>query len=154
MHLTKFGKQLNKEEAYLKTCGINIADDVKTQFYVEQMIDSGIFSKEDIIAWESDLQDKDWGDAVLYFEERMEDEDKYTEVLGGAEKRTRFESAQTAQERHGVQEEQREQEISNNERMQAYITSTTWTIDGARWTHGGARKCVQNFTNRGTRSCT
>ena len=63
MHLTKFGIQLNKEQAYLKTCGINIADDVKTQFYVEQMIESGIFSKQDIIAWESDLQDKDWGDA-------------------------------------------------------------------------------------------
>ena len=44
MHLTKFGIQLNKEQAYLKTCGINIADDVKTQFYVKQMIDSGIFS--------------------------------------------------------------------------------------------------------------
>ena len=53
----------------------------------------------------------------------MEDEDKYTEVLGGSEKRTRFESAQTAQERHDAQEEQRKQEISNNERMQAYIGS-------------------------------
>ena len=93
MHLTKFGIQLNKEQAYLKTCRINIADDVKTQFYVEQMIDSGIFSKLDIIAWESDLQAKEWGDAVLYFAERMEDKDKYTEVLGGLKKRTRFKSA-------------------------------------------------------------
>ena len=59
MHVTKFGKQLNKEQAYLKTCGINIDDDVKTQFYVEQMIDSGIFSKQDIILWESELQNKD-----------------------------------------------------------------------------------------------
>ena len=68
------------------TCGIKITDDVKAQFYVEQMIDSGIFSKVDIIAWESDLQDKEWADAVLFFEARMEDEDKYTEVLGGSEK--------------------------------------------------------------------
>ena len=54
---------------------------------------------------------------------RMEDEDKYTEVLGGSEKRTRFESTQTVKERHAAQEEQQEQEISNNECMQAYIGS-------------------------------
>ena len=42
------------------------------------MIDSGIFSKQDIILWESDLQSKDWSDAVIYFEASMEDEDKYT----------------------------------------------------------------------------
>ena len=59
MHLTKFRKQLNKEQAYFKTCGVNIDDDVKTQLYVEQMIDSGIFSKQDIILWESELQNKD-----------------------------------------------------------------------------------------------
>ena len=53
----------------------------------------------------------------------MEEEDKYTEVLRGLEKRTRFESAQTVKERHAVQEEQQEQEISNNERMQADIGS-------------------------------
>ena len=105
MHLTKFGIQLNKEQTYLGTCGIKITDDVKAQFYVKQMIDSGIFSKVDIIAWESDLQDKEWADAVLFFEARMEDEDKYTEVLGGLEKRTRFESAQTINERQAAQEE-------------------------------------------------
>ena len=74
-------------------CGINIDGNVKTQFYVEQMIDSGIFSKQDIILWESELQDKDWADALLFFESSMEDEDTYTVVLGGTAKRTRFESA-------------------------------------------------------------
>ena len=88
------------------------------------MIDSGIFSKQDIILWESELQNKDWSDAVLYFEASMEDEDKYTEVLGGSEKRTRFESAQNAaEESRDNHEEQREQEITNNERMQAYTGS-------------------------------
>ena len=53
----------------------------------------------------------------------MEDEDQYTEVLGGSEKRTRFESAQTVNERQAAQEEQHEQEILNNERMQAYLSS-------------------------------
>ena len=66
---------------------------MKTQFYVEQMIDSGIFSKQDIILWESELQNKDWADALLFFESSMEDEDTYTAVLGGTAKRTRFESA-------------------------------------------------------------
>ena len=124
MHVNKFGKQLNKEQAYLKMYGINTDGDVKTQFYVEQMIDSGIFSKQDIILWESDLQGKDWADALLFFESSTENEDTYTAVLGGTTKRTRFESAQnTAEECRDEHEEQREQEITNNERMQAYIGS-------------------------------
>ena len=54
----------------------------------------------------------------------MEDKDKYTEVLRGSEKRTRFESAQNAaEESRDDHEEQRKQEITNNEQMQDYIGS-------------------------------
>ena len=40
MHITKFGKQLDKEQEYLKFAGIEISDASKLQFYSEQMIDS------------------------------------------------------------------------------------------------------------------
>ena len=66
MHVTKFGKQLDKEQKYLKTCGIKIDDDTKTQFYTEQMIDSGMFAKKDIIDWE-DEDIKTWKKARTFF---------------------------------------------------------------------------------------
>ena len=49
MHISKFGKHLRKEQIHLKSGNININNDAKTQFCVEQMIDSCIFDKPDII---------------------------------------------------------------------------------------------------------
>ena len=45
MHISKFRKHLTKEQKYLKTCGIEIDEEKKIQFYVKQMIDSAMFEK-------------------------------------------------------------------------------------------------------------
>ena len=74
MHVTKFGKQLDKEQKYLQTCGIKIDEDARIQFYTEQMIDSGMLAKTDIIDWE-DEDDKTWKKARIFFELSMEEED-------------------------------------------------------------------------------
>ena len=49
IHIAKFTRQLDKQQAYLKTTGINILDKNKLQFYAEQMIDSKRFDKRDIL---------------------------------------------------------------------------------------------------------
>ena len=53
MHISKFGKHLTKEQKYLKTCGIESDEEAKIQFYVEQMIDSTMSEKREIIEWEN-----------------------------------------------------------------------------------------------------
>ena len=53
MHITKFAKHLDNRQEYLSTTGIKITDDDKLQFYLEQMIDSTIFSKQEIVAGRS-----------------------------------------------------------------------------------------------------
>ena len=40
MHITKFGKQLDEEQEYLQSAGIESSDTSKLQFYTKQMIDS------------------------------------------------------------------------------------------------------------------
>ena len=52
IHIWKLTKQLDKQQAYLKTTGIKILDKNKQQFYTEQMIDSSRLDKRDIIEWE------------------------------------------------------------------------------------------------------
>ena len=66
MHVSKFGLKLNKEQKYLKTCGITIDEDAKVQFYTEQMINSGMFEKKDVIEWE-DVKVKTWTHATFFF---------------------------------------------------------------------------------------
>ena len=53
MHITKFGKNLRKHQEYLQTCDIRIDNETKTQFYLEQMIDSTMFEKRKITEWEN-----------------------------------------------------------------------------------------------------
>ena len=52
MHITKFAKELNKQQKYIKTTGITISEKSKLQFYTEQMINIRMFDKRDIINWE------------------------------------------------------------------------------------------------------
>ena len=88
MHVSKFGLKLDKEQKYLKTCGIIIDEESKVQFYGEQMINSGMFEKRDIIEWE-EVSVKSWTQATFYFEARMDEEDTYMAVVGGTAKKTR-----------------------------------------------------------------
>ena len=114
MHISKFGKHLTKEQKYLKTCGIDIDDEAKTQFYIEQMIDSCIFEKKDIIEWEN-WQNKTYKEAKTFFEQPVNNDDIYSNVVGGTAKRTRFESAIHTREQHP--EQRNDVEISSNERV-------------------------------------
>ena len=49
MHITKFAKNLEKDQTYLQTTGIVISEASKLQFYTDQMIDSEMFDKQDIV---------------------------------------------------------------------------------------------------------
>ena len=53
MHITKFAKRLDRHQAYLATAGIEITDESKLQFYIEQMVDCAMFEKREIVAWEN-----------------------------------------------------------------------------------------------------
>ena len=92
MHITKFGKKLSKHQEYLQICGIKIDDETKTQFYVEEMIDSVMFEKREFIAWENAV-DKWYKEATDFFKKIVDDDETYTSVVGGTAKRARFESA-------------------------------------------------------------
>ena len=83
----------------------------KVQLYSEQMVDSGMFDKRDIIEWE-DVSDKTYTHATYYFEARMDEEDTYTDVIRGTTKKTRFESAQNTREdpQQDAPQEQRDDE--------------------------------------------
>ena len=94
MHITKFGKKLRKHQEYLKVCGVKIDNETKMQFYVEEMIDSAMFEKCDIVAWEN-ADDKCYNKVTSFFEKLVDNKETYTSVVGGKAKRGRFESAKT-----------------------------------------------------------
>ena len=104
---------MTKEQKYLRTCGIEIDNEAKNQFYVEQMIDSCMFEKKDIIEWEN-WQNKTFSEAKAFFEQLVDDDDIYTNVVGGTAKRTRFESVIHTREEHQP-EQQNDESISSNE---------------------------------------
>ena len=51
-HLTAFGKQLDDNQTTLIRSDITISDDDKLQFYLEQMYDSNMFEKAEMMEWE------------------------------------------------------------------------------------------------------
>ena len=94
MHITKFAKQLDRQQAYLKTTGINITEESKLQFYTKQILDRAMFDKRNIIEWEDRTKDmKTWALATKYFEQLVTSEERYTSMVGGTAKKARFESA-------------------------------------------------------------
>ena len=84
IHIKKFTRQLNKQQSYLKTVGINILDKHKLQFLAEQMINSKRFDKWYIIEWEDRTQDmKTWSNATKYFKKLVASEEMYANLVGG-----------------------------------------------------------------------
>ena len=70
MHFTKFAKNLDKQQKYLKITGA-ISDESELQFFTEQMINNGIFHKKDIINWEDRTNiNKTWAKAKSTFRRR------------------------------------------------------------------------------------
>ena len=80
------------------------------------MIDSCMFEKKDIIEWEN-WQNKTFRDAKSFFEQLVDNDDIYTNVVGGTAKRTRFESAIHTREEQQP-EKHNDEAISSNERIQ------------------------------------
>ena len=69
MHITKFAKQLTKQQASLQTTGINISDESKLKLYTDQIIHNEMFDKRDIIDWEDRIKaHKTWPEAIKYFQ--------------------------------------------------------------------------------------
>ena len=117
MHIIKFAKQLDKQQAYLKTTGITILDKSTPQFYTKKMIDSKMFDKRDIIDWEDRTKNKKtWSTAPSYFQKIVASEESYTRVVGGPEKTARFESAARSDERN-------DNKIGGNKKMRLYLDS-------------------------------
>ena len=52
MHISKFRKYLDKNQAYLKPVGITDSDKSKLQFYVKQMLGIRMFKKRNIFSKE------------------------------------------------------------------------------------------------------
>ena len=61
------------------------------------MIVNCMFEKKDIIEWEN-WENKTLKEAKTFFEQLVDDDDIYTNVVGGTAKRTRFESARHTRE--------------------------------------------------------
>ena len=51
-HLTAFGKRLDNDQTALIRSNITISDEDKLQFYIEQMYDSNMFDKAEMMEWE------------------------------------------------------------------------------------------------------
>ena len=84
------------------------------------MINDCMFEKRKIIELET-RPNKTYKEAKMFFEKLVNNDDIYTNVVGGTAKRTRFESAIHTREQ---QPEQRDDvAISSNERVQAYLDS-------------------------------
>ena len=89
------------------------------------MIGSFVFDKKDIIVWEN-WQNKTYKEAKTFFVQLVDNDDIYTNEVGGTAKRARFESAiHTREQRQPIIEPEQghDVEISSNERVQAYLDS-------------------------------
>ena len=143
MHITKFGKQLIKQQEYLQTCDIKIDDETKTQFYVEQMIDSAMFDKRGIIAWEN-ADNKSYKKATRFFEKLVDNDETCTSAVGGTAKMAQFENAKNTREERETEtarEQRNDVEIGTNERVLEYLDRFT----AAATMEGKLREPAQKF---------
>ena len=127
IRIAKFGKQLDEEQEYLQSAGIEISDASKLQFYTGQMIDSKWFDKAIIIRWEKrEPARKTWEKATFYFEKMTRREESYIRGSGGTAKKTRFESSLNAREEREPASEQRDDNvIGADDAMREYLDNIT-----------------------------
>ena len=126
MHVTNFTKQLTKQKIYLQIPGINISDKSKLQYYTEQMIDSNMFNKQDIMNWEDRIK-------LKCLQKLVASKEKYASVVGGTANKARFESAARMDERNN-------NKIRSNDRMCKYLGSGTAAATANA-------ECMQEMTN-------
>ena len=73
-----FRIRLRDDQEHLQINRILISDADITQFYVEQMMNSGMFKKQELKDWEKKPEgNKTFGDATDYFEEIVADNETY-----------------------------------------------------------------------------
>ena len=93
-HITDFGIRLKNDQEHLLLNKIKISDEEMTQFYIEQMLDSGMFEKLELKEWEKKPEvDKTFNDTTDYFEEITADNETYELNMGSTAKRAGFKSA-------------------------------------------------------------
>ena len=94
-HLTAFGKHLDDEQIRIERFGINISNEDKIQFYLEQMYASNTFDKKEMTEWENKpvaIKD-DFAQAKLYFEGLVKDYKTYEQNSGGTTGKSKYDSA-------------------------------------------------------------
>ena len=84
-HLTAFGKRLDDDQNTLIRSDITISDEDKLQFYLEQIYDSNLFDKAEMMDWESKpaLIKTDYAQAKSHFEALVKAHDTYVQNSGG-----------------------------------------------------------------------
>ena len=95
-HLTAFGKRLDDNQTALIRSDITISDEDKLQFYLEQMYDSNMFDKAEMMEWEQQTINikTDYVLAKHHFELKVKAHDTYSQnSSGGAAGRNKYESA-------------------------------------------------------------
>ena len=84
-HLTAFGKRLDDDQNTLIRSDITISDEDKLQFYLEQIYDSNLFDKAEMMDWESKptVIKTDYVQAKAHFEALVKAHDTYAQNSGG-----------------------------------------------------------------------
>ena len=95
-HLTAFGKRLDDDQTTLVRSDITISDEDKLQFYLEQMYESNMFDKAEMMDWEQQPINikSNYPLAKTHFELKVKAHDTYLQnSSSGATGRNKYESA-------------------------------------------------------------
>jgi hypothetical protein len=95
-HLTAFGKRLDDDQRALVRSDVTIADEVKLQFYLEQMYDSNHFEKSEMLDWEKKptIIKTNYDNAKDYFKALVKATNTYAQnTCGGNAGRNKYKSA-------------------------------------------------------------
>ena len=77
-HITKFARDLNKQQKLCRDIGVPAADAMKIQYYVESMYTSDIFDDKEMQAWEiKPAEEKTWEAAKNHFVTLYKSKEKF-----------------------------------------------------------------------------
>jgi hypothetical protein len=103
MHIAEFARHLQRGREELLEDGITITDENMSQHYMEQINDCGLFTMDQMMHWEDySEEDRSINEMTTYFEELVDNIEKYKENSRGAASKHGFESAANIQERERV----------------------------------------------------
>jgi len=97
-HITKYARELDKQQRLCRDIGIPAPGLTKIQYYVENMYASEMFDEKEMNTWENKPSaDKDWTNAKAYFEDLYRSKRKYMEEREA--RASGFESANSISQR-------------------------------------------------------